>query len=44
VPTDLLAFRVGAHAHYIGKDMRVTATFPNGTKKTLFYIPDWDLN
>ncbi|HXT70590.1 MAG TPA: cytochrome c [Vicinamibacterales bacterium] len=44
VPSDLLAFRVGAHAHYIGKELRMTATFPDGTKKTLFYIPDWDLN
>jgi hypothetical protein len=44
VPSDVLAFRVGAHAHYIGKELRMTATFPNGTKKTLLDIPDWDLN
>jgi len=44
VPVDLYAFAVGAHAHYIGKDVKLTATLPNGTVKTLLHIPDWDLN
>lgn len=44
VPSDLQAFAVGAHAHYIGKELKMTATLPNGTVKTLLYIPDWDLN
>jgi hypothetical protein len=33
---------VGAHAHYIGKTMKMTATFPDGSIKTLLDIKDWD--
>jgi len=36
------AVSVGAHAHYIGKTMKMTATFPDGTVKTLLDIRDWD--
>ena len=34
----------GAHAHYIGKFMKATATLPDGTKRPLFYIDKWDFN
>ncbi len=40
VATD--AVGVGAHAHYIGKRMKMTATLPSGEVKTLLSIPDWD--
>ena len=33
---------VGAHAHYIAKQMKMTATLPDGEVKTLLYIKDWD--
>lgn len=39
---DLLA--IYPHAHYIGKDLEAFATLPDGTKKSLIHIPDWDLN
>ena len=42
LPIDVRAFAVGAHAHYIGKEMRLTAMLPDGTTKTLLSIPDWD--
>lgn len=42
VDTDLIA--VGAHAHYTGKSMEAVATLPDGTKKTVFRISDWDFN
>lgn len=42
LPIDVKAFGVGAHAHYLGKSMTMTATLPNGTIKTLLSIPDWD--
>lgn len=42
LPIDVRAFAVGAHAHYLGKNMRLTATLPDGTVKTLLSIPDWD--
>ena len=42
VDTDLIA--VGAHAHYVGKSMEAIATLPDGTKKPIFRISDWDFN
>jgi hypothetical protein len=42
LPVDVQAVSVGAHAHYIGKTMKMTATFPDGTMKTLLDIKDWD--
>lgn len=42
VDTDLIA--VGAHAHYIGRSMEAVATLPDGTRKTVFRISDWDFN
>ena len=42
LPVDVKAFGTGAHAHYIAKDMHLTATFPDGTVKNLLWIKDWD--
>lgn len=42
LPIDVEAIGVGAHAHYIAKRMRLTATLPDGEKKTLLAIDDWD--
>jgi hypothetical protein len=44
LPVDVQAFGVGAHAHYLCREMTLTATLPDGTKKTLLSIPDWDFN
>ena len=44
IPVDVRAFSVGAHAHYLGKQMRLTATLPNGDVKTLLRIDDWDFS
>lgn len=33
---------VGAHAHYIAKQLKLTATLPDGEVKTLLFIKDWD--
>jgi len=33
---------VGAHAHYIAREMKMTATLPHGEMKTLLWIKDWD--
>jgi tetratricopeptide (TPR) repeat protein len=32
------------HAHYLGKDMLITATWPDGTAKTLLHIPQWSFH
>jgi hypothetical protein len=42
LPVDVKAFNAGAHAHYLAKRMLLTATFPDGTTKTLLKIDDWD--
>lgn len=42
LPMDLDAVGVGAHAHYLGKMLKLTATLPNGDVKTLLQISDWD--
>jgi hypothetical protein len=42
LPIDVDAFGVFAHAHYIGKSMKLTATLPTGEAKVLLDIPDWD--
>jgi len=42
LPVDVQAVSIGAHAHYIGKTMKMTATFPDGTVKTLLDIQDRD--
>jgi hypothetical protein len=44
IPIDVKAFSVGAHAHYIGKEMKMTATLPGGAVKTLLWIKDWDFS
>jgi hypothetical protein len=42
LPVDVEAVSIGAHAHYIGKTMRMTATLPDGAVKTLLDIKNWD--
>lgn len=42
LPVDVQAFACGAHAHMLGKSMNLTATLPDGTKKILLKISDWD--
>ena len=44
MPIDAKAFMCGAHAHYLGKSMTLTATFPDGAEKTILSIPDWDFS
>jgi hypothetical protein len=33
---------IGAHSHYLGKKLQMTATLPDGQVKTLLLINDWD--
>ncbi|WP_010586734.1 hypothetical protein [Schlesneria paludicola] len=42
LPIAVEAFGAGAHAHYLGKSMTLSATLPNGETKILLTIPDWD--
>jgi hypothetical protein len=42
LPVAADAVGIGAHAHYIAKQMKMTATLPGGEMKTLLFIKDWD--
>jgi Flp pilus assembly protein TadD len=42
VPVDVEVQAVQPHAHYLARDVRGTATLPDGTIRTLIYIKDWD--
>ena len=44
VPDDMLLLSAGAHAHYLGKEFKATATLPDGSTKPLLWIKDWDFN
>ena len=44
LPVDVNVLAVYPHAHYLGKLLEGYATLPDGTKKWLIRIPDWDLN
>ena len=44
LPLDVDVLAVYPHAHYLGKLMEGYATLPDGTKKWLIRIPEWDLN
>lgn len=42
LPVDVELLAVQPHAHYRAKEITGTATFPDGTTKTLIRIDDWD--
>jgi tetratricopeptide (TPR) repeat protein len=44
LPIDVELLAIYPHAHYLGKDIQAFATLPDGTKKTLIHIPQWNLN
>jgi mono/diheme cytochrome c family protein len=44
LPIDAEVVSAGGHAHYLAREMRMTATLPNGQKQQLFAIPDWKFN
>lgn len=44
LPIDVQLLAIYPHAHYLGKDIQAYATFPDGTRKTLIHIPQWNLN
>jgi mono/diheme cytochrome c family protein len=42
LPVDLTLTSVLPHMHLIGKEMKITATFPDGAVKPLIWIKDWN--
>ncbi len=44
LPVDVEVLGVYPHAHYLGRDVQGWATLPDGSRKWLIWIRDWDLN
>ena len=44
LPRDVELTAISPHAHYLGKEMKVTASLPDGTSVPLIWIKDWDFN
>jgi hypothetical protein len=41
---DLQAIAISPHMHLLGREIKVTATYLDGTARPLIYIDDWDFN
>jgi hypothetical protein len=44
LPVDAKAFGVSAHAHYLGKEMKMEAVLAGGARKQLLWIKDYDFD
>jgi len=44
LPGDISIYLAMGHAHYLAKEMKATATLPNGSTTPLIWIDDWDFN
>ena len=44
LPVAVQALTVGGHAHYIGKELQVNLTYPDGREESVFYIDNWAFN
>ena len=44
MPDDVTLLSVMPHMHLLGRDIRVEAEYPDGRRKTLVHVPDWDFN
>jgi hypothetical protein len=44
LPAAVEVFRITPHMHLLGREMKVTATLPDGTVKPMIWIKDWDFN
>ena len=44
LPEDIDVLAIYPHAHYLGKLIEAWADLPDGTRRPLIRIPDWDIN
>lgn len=44
LPVDFDIVQIIPHMHWLGKQMKVTATLPDGTVKPMIWIKDWDFD
>lgn len=42
LPDDVTLVGLTPHMHLLGREMRVWATYPDGTREDLIWIPDWN--
>jgi mono/diheme cytochrome c family protein len=42
IPADVTLVRIAPHTHLIGKDISVDAVLPDGARKKLVRVPEWD--
>jgi tetratricopeptide (TPR) repeat protein len=44
LPVDVEAIGVQPHAHYLAREIKAFATLPDGTRRWLIHITDWDFD
>ena len=44
VPVDVLVYAISPHAHYVCKEIWGYAVLPDGTRRTLLHIPEWNFD
>jgi mono/diheme cytochrome c family protein len=44
LPVGVEAYGARGHAHYLAREMKMTATLPDGTTKGILWIKDWDFS
>ena len=44
LPTDVHAYSVLPHGHYLMREIKLWATLPDGSVRRLLWIDDWDIN
>jgi hypothetical protein len=44
LPADVTVHSAWGHAHYLGRELKIEATLPDGSTTPLLWIPDWDFN
>jgi hypothetical protein len=44
LPVDVELLRILPHCHYLGKELQAYAVLPDGEKRWLIWIKDWDFN
>lgn len=42
IPADITLLRLAPHMHLLGRDITVSATFPDGARRVLVGVPAWD--
>jgi hypothetical protein len=44
LPVDIWITAILPHMHLLGKELRISATLPNGKEEPLIWVKDWDFN